>query len=526
MESIEKQFFFSQYQVLDVIRETAQNKVERIFYNPRQSVCVLKIYYGRNLEAIYLKLKKIHHLNLATVYDVLYCDGNTYIVEENIDGETLAEHLQMEGVFSEKEVISIIKEICDGLDLLHGQNPPLIHRDIKPSNIMLRSDGSVKLIDFDTVRCYKEAENQDTILLGTKEYASPEHYGYGQTGVSSDIYSIGVTMHEMLTGKILENHKAIYKGKLLPVIKHCIQMDSTKRFHSVQELKKVLSTYESPWGVLSRNRKKMGMFCVMFLGIISAVILLNGRQEQWPNLQEIYQNEESPQLLLENKKVDKKLKELLGIKYSYVKECLYSISDEVKYLDGRYFMKGAMPGMYTLMEASVALGEDGTLECAFLQDGVCHYYASTIDLYDTPSWYMQDWMFSYEDDTIQFHKETLDRQLYENTKVNIAVNSISEEVIPVTYIREDSSAYIVIDKPKGGNYAVKGTASWGINTGELDGTLSQLNAQQYLYKEARADGEIYAELKLVMIDGNIYAKTLKGEFGGLNVRFDGTYKKQ
>ena len=263
MESIEKQFFFSQYQVLDVIRETAQNKVERIFYNPRQSVCVLKIYYGRNLEAIYLKLKKIHHLNLATVYDVLYCDGNTYIVEENIDGETLAEHLQMEGVFSEKEVISIIKEICDGLDLLHGQNPPLIHRDIKPSNIMLRSDGSVKLIDFDTVRCYKEAENQDTILLGTKEYASPEHYGYGQTGVSSDIYSIGVTMHEMLTGKILENHKAIYKGKLLPVIKHCIQVDSTKRFHSVQELQKVLSTYESPWGVLSRNRKKIEMFCII-----------------------------------------------------------------------------------------------------------------------------------------------------------------------------------------------------------------------------------------------------------------------
>ena len=93
-----------------------------------------------------------------------------------------------------------------------------------------------------------------------------------------------------------------------------------------------------------------------------------------------------------------------------------------------------MPGMYTLMEASVALGEDGTLECAFLQDGVCHYYASTIDLYDTPSWYMQDWMFLYEDDTIQFHKETLDRQLYENTEVNIAVNSISEEVIPGTYI--------------------------------------------------------------------------------------------
>ena len=78
----------------------------------------------------------------------------------------------------------------------------LIHRDIKPGNVMLRSDGSVKLIDFDTVRSYKDTKNQDTVLLGTKEYASPEHYGYGQTGITSDIYSVGVMMHEMLTGKI------------------------------------------------------------------------------------------------------------------------------------------------------------------------------------------------------------------------------------------------------------------------------------------------------------------------------------
>ena len=270
MESSEKQFFFAQYHSLDVIRESEKSKVERVFYYPRQTICVLKTYYGRNLEEMYFRLKEIHHTNLVTIYDVLFCDGDTYIVEEQVDGETLAEHLQKDGIFTEKEVTAIVKGMCDGLEQLHNQKPPLIHRDIKPSNVMLRSDGSVKLIDFDTVRSYKETEEQDTELLGTKEYASPEHYGYGQTGTASDIYSVGVMMHEMLTGKMLENHKVVYKGKLRPVICHCIQVDSEKRFHSVQELKKILSTYEKPWGVLSRNRKKIGIFCVVsFLTVVA-----------------------------------------------------------------------------------------------------------------------------------------------------------------------------------------------------------------------------------------------------------------
>lgn len=61
------------------------------------------------------------------------------------------------------------------------------------------------------------------------------------------------------------------------------------------------------------------------------------------------------------------LKELLGTQYSYVKECLYSISDDVSYLDGRYFMKGGMPGMYTIMEAAVSLSETGSLNVHFLK---------------------------------------------------------------------------------------------------------------------------------------------------------------
>ena len=486
---------------------------------------------------MYLKRKKIYHVNLVTIYDVLFCGGNTYVVEEHVDCETLAEHLQMEGVFTEKEVISIVKGVCDGLEQMHSQNPPLIHRDIKPSNVMLRADGSIKLIYFDTVRSYKETEEQDTVLLGTKEYASPEHYGYGQTGITSDIYSVGVMMHEMLTGKILENHKAVYKGSLLPVINRCIQIESGKRFHSVKELKKILITYEKPWGILSRNKKRIGAICFsVFLIVIAAVIWI-GKQEQWPDLHQAYEEEKSPLLMLENKKVDRKMKELLGTKYSYVKECLYAVDDDVDYSNGRYFLKGGQPGMYTIMEAAVCLSDDGELECAFLQDGICHYYTDTPDLYDTPSWQMQNWMFSYENYTIQFHKDDQNAESAENTddtydgsnnedSANTEETTDESGIVPGTYIREDSSAYFTFEKADDGTYSVKGGASWGFNTGEVDGPLTQINSQQYLYTEDGVDGETYAEMKLVVIDGSIYAQTLKGEFGGLNVRFDGTYKKQ
>lgn len=536
METLEKQFFFSQYRLLDVIAESPKSKVERVFYIPRQTVCVVKTYYNRNLEELYQRLKEIHHKNLTTVYDVFFCNGDTYVVEEHIDGETLAEHIEMEGVFTEKEVISIMKQVCDGLQQLHCQNPPLIHRDIKPSNVMLRSDGSVKLIDFDTVRSYKEAKKQDTVLLGTEEYASPEHYGYGQTGITSDIYSAGVMMHEMLTGKILENHKTVYEGRFLPVINRCIQVDSGKRFRSVEELKKMLITYEKPWGILSRNKWKIAIFCTCVFVIVIGGSVWNAKQEKWPKLNQAYDNQESPQLLLENKKVDKKMKELLGTQYSYVKECLYAIDDDVSYLDGRYFMKGGMPGMYTIMEAAVSLSEDGELECAFLQDGICHYYTNTADLYDTPSWKIMEWMFSYENYTIQFHKDELNKEKQSKTDnpasgtdsddTNSTKDMTTDEIVPGTYIRDGSSAYLTFEKSEDGTYSVKGGASWSFNTGEINGPLTQINSQQYLYTEDDGNGGTYAELKLVAIDGKIYAETLKGTLGGLNVAFDGMYEKR
>ena len=86
--TLEKQFFFSSYTKVWVQTESENKRIEQIFYKPRQIVCILKIYYNRDLSLIYKKLKTIRHENLATVYDVIYCDGNTYVIEEAIDGET------------------------------------------------------------------------------------------------------------------------------------------------------------------------------------------------------------------------------------------------------------------------------------------------------------------------------------------------------------------------------------------------------------------------------------------------------
>ncbi|MDD7218389.1 MAG: serine/threonine-protein kinase [Clostridia bacterium] len=506
-EQYEKDFFFDRVQNIRIISESEKRKVEQIFYKPRETFCIMKTYYSKDLTEMYQKLKDISNENLAAVYDVSFFDGNTYVIEENIDGISLEEYLEMYGTFKENDVINIIKQVCHALEELHSQNPPIIHRDIKPSNIMLRRDGTVKLIDFDAARSYKEEKERDTILLGTREYASPEHYGYGQTDKTSDIYSIGVTMNELLTGKLPEKNQASYKGRLLPVINRCIQVDSHKRFPSVRQLSKTLSSYQSPWGFFARNRKKIAV-CFTFLIIISAsLFLFYTKREQWPDLQSAYEEEISPRLLLENVKVDQSLKKMLGTKYDYVKECLYTIDSDVKYTDGIYFMKGGMPGLYSIMEAAVTLTDDGQIECGFLQNGICNYYASDASLYESPSWYMIQWMASCEESDIYFHRQ----------------NPEPEQITGI-YLREDSAASITIQESHKGEYSVHGQAVWGINTGQIEGTLNKINPHKFSYVEDM--GGYRAELRVITYGSKLFVTTLEGSFGGLNVSFDGTYNKQ
>lgn len=148
-------------------------------------------------------LANLHHPGLTNVADFFPEGGNWYLVMEYIQGETLEARLERApgGRFALDEALRITRQLCEVLDYLHGQQPPVVFRDLKPGNVMLDEKGQVKLIDFGVARFFKTGRTQDTVNLGTPGYAAPEQYGgMGQTDPRSDIYSLGVLVHQMVTG--------------------------------------------------------------------------------------------------------------------------------------------------------------------------------------------------------------------------------------------------------------------------------------------------------------------------------------
>ncbi len=193
-------------------------------------VQIVKLNFKGNI-AVYDILKGISHPNLPRIYST-HSDGkNCEIIEEYINGVTVADILKS-GLYNEKGVRTVAKSICYALDTLHSHN--IIHRDIKPENVMVDSGGNVKLIDFDTARVFKSYQSQDTAFIGTAGFAAPEQYGINQTDCRSDIFALGILMNVMLTGE--HPSKKLYNGKLRRVIETCINIDPNKRYPNVREL--------------------------------------------------------------------------------------------------------------------------------------------------------------------------------------------------------------------------------------------------------------------------------------------------
>ncbi len=181
--------------------------------------------------SVYNIIKSISHPNLPKIYSVEISGKHCEVIEEYINGTTVADILKS-GLYTEDGVCSIIKNICSALDTLHSLN--VIHRDIKPENIMIDSIGEVKLIDFDAARIFKNYQSQDTVFIGTAGFAAPEQYGFNQTDCRSDIFALGILMNVMLTGE--HPSKKLYKGKLGKIIETCINVDPNKRYSNVREL--------------------------------------------------------------------------------------------------------------------------------------------------------------------------------------------------------------------------------------------------------------------------------------------------
>ena len=145
-------------------------------------------------------LALLDHVNLPKVNDFFTEGGKLYLVMDYIEGQTLQAMLEARpDPFPEAQVVEWAGQVCDVLDYLHRCMPPIIFRDLKPSNIMIDASKRVKLIDFGVARLFKAGQARDTANFGTAGYAPPEQYGKGQTDARSDIYALGVTLHELLT---------------------------------------------------------------------------------------------------------------------------------------------------------------------------------------------------------------------------------------------------------------------------------------------------------------------------------------
>src|SRR6266566_1332994 len=204
-----------------------------------------------------LLLAGLTHPNLPSIYDHFSEAGRWYLVMDFIEGGTLEERLnkEPEGRLSVEEAQRIGIQLCTVLGYLHGRQPPIIFRDLKPANIMMTPDAHLYLIDFGIARHFKPGQAKDTIAFGSPGYAAPEQYGKAQTTARSDIYSLGATLHNLLTGidpslspfqfaPLQQQGRPIPPG-LESLIMQMLEMNEGKRPESMIAIKQQLQSIDT-----------------------------------------------------------------------------------------------------------------------------------------------------------------------------------------------------------------------------------------------------------------------------------------
>ena len=156
--------------------------------------------FRRRFNAESQAVAQLSHPNIVSVYDVSRGGDTEYIVMELIDGITLKQYMEKRGQLNWRESLHFITQILRGLSHAHSRG--IVHRDIKPQNVMVLRDGSVKVADFGIACLENSAQTLTQEALGSVHYISPEQARGERTDARSDIYSAGVVMYEMLTGRL------------------------------------------------------------------------------------------------------------------------------------------------------------------------------------------------------------------------------------------------------------------------------------------------------------------------------------
>jgi len=206
----------------------------------------------------------LSHPNIVKIYDVGFTDEIQFIVMEYIDGITLKEFIERQGVLKWKDALHFVTQILRALQ--HAHDKGIVHRDIKPQNIMLFTDGTIKVMDFGIARFSRiDGKTLSDKTIGSVHYISPEQARGDMTDERSDIYSVGVMLYEMLTGRkpfdgdnpvaIALKHmqeNAVPPREIMPAIPealeeiviHAMEREPVRRYQSAAEMIRDIDTFK------------------------------------------------------------------------------------------------------------------------------------------------------------------------------------------------------------------------------------------------------------------------------------------
>lgn len=247
-------------------------------------------------------LKRLHHTYLPQVYDFLQIRQQVFTVMDYIEGRNLSWYLNQHQRFTERQVVLWMRQLCDVLEYLHSQKPPIIHSDIKPANIMITPKGDIRLIDFNI----SLGDDGSKGISGFSErYAAPEQVWKSQLYLNggdyrsvtvderSDIYSLGATLYHMLTGvKPPADYRNMlplrqldppYSEHLLNIVERAIQPDPRKRYQNISDMKSDLLN------IKRRDRElRHAVMGQKITAVLGAAMLLVGAAVAYVGVQQVF----------------------------------------------------------------------------------------------------------------------------------------------------------------------------------------------------------------------------------------------
>lgn len=262
-----------EYTSIQTIKKSEKATIEVAFVDGFEETVIVKRLKGVNPD-IFHQISKVHSVYIPKIYRCEIHGEELFVLEEHLAGENLEEYLRANRL-NDKQKLDIALQLCEAVKCLHDQTPPIIHRDIKPSNILISEKGALKLIDFDASRYYREDDDRsDTRLLGTVEFAPPEQFGYSQTDVRSDIYSMGMVFRELELTERRAFARAWEK-----IIGKCRNFDPKDRYQKVEELEKDIRRILVLSSVTEKSVLGWAMAVLMFVIVMWQGCLLHQTRE-------------------------------------------------------------------------------------------------------------------------------------------------------------------------------------------------------------------------------------------------------